>query len=309
VNESAPAFFKRGPSALNRLIFFASLSVLTIVADVRFHGLEWVRSGVQVALQPAQQLTALPSQWMFQLQGFLTIQTKLQNEVHQLKQEQLALGAQAQRAQGLQSEIQQMRALLKMRERFEKTPVTAQILFSSPDPFVRKVVIDKGSNEQIQTGQVVVDHIGVIGQITRVYQWMAEVTLLTDKDQSIPIMVVRTGQRGILFGTSLDHSLDLRFMPASSDLQNGDELVTSGIDSIYPAGLPVAKITNIERNAALVFVKVTCQPSSGLNHYANVMVLASQSLLPANPLMQKNEAAPIAANQGRRRLRTILGNE
>ena len=165
--------------------------------------------------------------------------------------------------QALIAENQHLRQLLEMRERAEQTSTAAEILYVGRDPFSRKVIVDKGSSQDIEEGAAVVDDTGLIGQVTRVFPWTAEVALITDKEQAVPVQVVRSGLRGVMFGIGYDGALDLRFMPVNADIQNGDVLVTSGIDGIYPPGLPVAVVSNIERNAAYPFARITCTPAAG----------------------------------------------
>ena len=97
-------------------------------------------------------------------------------------------------------------------------------------------MVDKGFQHGVKAGQAVVDDNGVVGQVTRVFPWLSEVTLVTDKEQAVPIQAVRSGLRGVTFGIGYDGTLELRFMPVNADIQNGDLLVTSGIDGTYPAG-------------------------------------------------------------------------
>src|SRR5690606_21481400 len=141
----------------------------------------------------------------------------------------------------------------------------AEILYGARDPFNRKFVIGKGANDEVRAGAAVIDAAGVIGQVTRVYPFLAEVTQITDKNHAVPVQNVRTGLRAIVFGNGREGTLDLRYMPISADVQVGDTLVTSGIDGVYPPGLPVARIIDIERNANMAFAHITCEPLSGVD--------------------------------------------
>ena len=156
----------------------------------------------------------------------------------------------------------------------------AEILRIPRDPFNRKVMLDKGNQSGIQPGQVVVDDTGVVGQITRSYPWVSEVTLITDKDHSVPVQVVRNGLRSVVSGTGKDDSLELRYMAGNTDIQEGDSLVTSGIDGVYPPGLPVAVVSKIERNSTYVFARVTCTPVAGVANHRQLLIL---SMLPPAP--------------------------
>jgi len=168
--------------------------------------------------------------------------------------------------------------LLEAQERLSGKSVFAEILYAGRDPFSRKVVIDKGSQNGLQAGQPVIDDVGVIGQVTRVYLLMSEVTLLSDKDQAIPLQVLRNGLRAVAYGGAEGGMLDLRFMAANADIRNGDTLVTSGIDGTYPPGLPVATVARIERDAAYAFARIYLTPTAGTDRYRQVLVLANEAV-------------------------------
>jgi rod shape-determining protein MreC len=138
-------------------------------------------------------------------------------------------------------------------------------------------------SDDIGQGQPVVDAAGLVGQVTRVYPWASQVTLITDKDMTVPVQVMRSGVRGVLFGVGSDGTLELRFMPFSADIQTGDKLITSGIDGTYPAGLPVATVHEVERNAAFMFARISARPAAGVNRYRQVLVLNAIAPHPDNP--------------------------
>ena len=177
-----------------------------------------------------------------------------------------------------------MRQLLEMQEREEQSSTAAEILYVGRDPFSRKVIVDKGSSQGIEEGAAVIDDTGLIGQVTRTFPWTAEIALISDREQVVPVQVVRNGLRAALFGTGYDSALDLRFMPVNTDVENGDVLVTSGIDGVYPAGLPVAVVSNIERNAAYPFAKITCTPAAGPNRNRQVLVMSKLAAPPEYPV-------------------------
>jgi rod shape-determining protein MreC len=191
-----------------------------------------------------------------------------------LKQQHLADSAQLQRLQALEAENAQLRKLLQAAQRIEGQAAIAEILHVPRDPFNRKVMLDKGSQSGIQSGQVVVDDAGVVGQITRIYPWMSEVTLITDKDHSVPVQVVRNGLRSVVSGTGKEGALELRYVAVNTDIQEGDLLATSGIDGVYPPGLPVAVVSRIERNPTYVFARVTCAPVAGVGYNRQLLILS-----------------------------------
>jgi rod shape-determining protein MreC len=148
----------------------------------------------------------------------------------------------------------------------------------------------------------VIDGAGVVGQVTQVGTFTSEVTLITEKDQSVPVMLVRNGLRAVAVGSGKGGSIDVPFMPVSADIQNNDLLVTSGIDGTYPPGLVVAVVTGVEKNAAYVFAKITAKPAAGVESHRYVMVLTSPpTLLPRPPeRADDKKAARDRPSKGRR---------
>src|SRR5882762_11645641 len=148
----------------------------------------------------------------------------------------------------------------------EKLPVQAmpaEVLYLGRDPYSHKLFIDRGTVQGVRAGSPVADDTGIIGQVTRVHPLLSEVTLLTNPDQAVPVQVVRNGLRAIAFGGGASGMLELRFTAANAEVQNGDQLITSGIDGTYPVGLPVATVVHIERDADHTFARVLCRPAAG----------------------------------------------
>lgn len=284
MQASPQPIFKRGPSLVVRLVFFTLLSLVLMVSDSRFRYLEGIRSVVSVVLYPLQQVASMPGILLARTSEFFVTQAALYRENEQLRRENLTNAPKLQRLMVLEAENTQLLRLLDAKPAPERTTTIAEILYESRDAFTRRVIIDHGSNQGLHEGQAVIDHVGVIGQITRVFPFVSEVTLITDKTQSVPVQNARSGLRSVTFGTGHDGALELRFIPVNADMQIGDVLVTSGIDGTYPAGLPVAVVANIERNAAFAFARITCTPSAGVSSFNRVVVLSDAPPRPANPL-------------------------
>jgi len=280
---SPPPFFKRGPSLLTRFTFFSILSVVLLVADARFNYLQVLRQTIAAVVYPLQRLSSMPGGLIVRVGEFFVTQSQLQRENEQLRRQELLNTGATQVGKSLESENQHLRQLLGLRERLPREFIAAEILYSHRDPFTRRVVIDKGFQQGVKPGQAVVDEAGVVGQVTRVFAWVSEVTLVTDKEQAVPIQSVRSGLRGVTFGIGYDGTLELRFMPVNADIQNGDLLVTSGIDGTYPPGLPVAVVSNIERNAAYAFARITCTPTAGVTSFSQVLVVSTADQVPEKP--------------------------
>jgi len=284
VEYSPPPFFKRGPSLLTRFTFFTVLSVVLLVSDARFSYLQVLRQAIATVVYPLQRLASLPSGLAERVGDFFVTQSQLQRENEQLRRQELLHTAQLQIQKALESENQHLRQLLAMRDRVPRDFIGAEILYSHRDPFTRRVVVDKGLQDGVRAGLAVIDDNGVVGQVTRVFPWASEVTLVTDKEQAVPIQAVRSGLCGVTFGIGYDGTLELRFMPVNADLQNGDLLVTSGIDGTYPAGLRVAVVSNIERNAAYAFARITCTPAAGVSSFGQVLIVSTSDKVRENPV-------------------------
>lgn len=299
-HQAAP-LFARGPAPLVRLAFFAGFAILLMVLDARFRYAETLRQGLALLAYPIQRLALAPVQLLSGAADYFSSQVQLQRDNEGLRMQQLELAKDLQTLEALEAENAQLRRLLEARERLPRKSIFAEILYSGRDPFSRKVIVDKGSNDGISPGSAVVDDIGVIGQVTRVYPLLAEVTLITDKDQPIPVQMVRNGLRAVAYGAGDGATLDLRFLAANVDIQNGDRLVTSGIDGTYPAGLPVAKVARIERDAAYTFAKISCVPAAGAGHHRQVLVLAQEARLPPPPEAEVVKPRPTKSKRVRRR--------
>jgi len=296
----SPQFFKRGPGLFARLVFFVLLSLSLMAVDSRFQHLAQIRSGVATVIYPLQKLVVLPIALYHRAGDFFSTQSQLIEDLAALKSARLEDSSQLQRYLALEAENRHLRDLLGMRQRVDAAAVNAtaaEILYLPQDPFSRKITLDQGSQAGLVSGQVVMDGVGVIGQITRVFPWLSEVTLITDKDHSVPVQVQRNGLRSVVFGSGEANDggeaggLEMRYLAVSADIQQGDLLVTSGIDGLYPPGLPVAVVTGIERNAAYAFARIKCTPAAGVGNNRQVLIL---SPLPAAapPPLAPAEAQP-----------------
>ena len=279
-------FFNRGPSPVARLVFFTVLSLLLLFVDARYRYLESTRSALSVVLLPIQRLATLPSSLWQQVSDFFITQSTQHGLIKQndeLKKQHQSDAAQLLQLQALQLENQQLRNLSALPIRNEFTSQLVEVIYAERDVFKRKVLINKGADGDVKIGQVVMDDIGIVGQITRVYPWLSEVTLITEKDHAVPVQVLRNGLRTIVFGSGDTSQLSLRYMPSSADIQNEDVLVTSGIDGIYPPGIPVATVIKIEHEAGYPFARVICLPLAGVDKHRHLLILSGLPNLPPRP--------------------------
>jgi rod shape-determining protein MreC len=203
--------------------------------------------------------------------------------------------------QALEQENARLRALLNVGARFHGAATAAEVLYSGRDPFTQKLFVDKGEAAGVQPGQAVIDETGVVGQVTRVFPYTAEVTLVTDKDHAVPVKVERSGVRSVMYGAGTGRLPELRFLSPNAEIQAGDRLVTSGIDGTYPAGLAVAQVVSVERETGQIFARVTCRPLAGVEKSPHVLVLGSAAATaPPRPDEPADTDSP-RKGKGRRR--------
>ena len=279
MDHQPPPFFKRGPAPFARLSFYATLSLALAFVDARFQTLELVRRGVSVVTHPMQQIAHWPVDLVRNAQSYFSSVTRFSEENAALKRAQLDNALALLRTRQLEVENERLRRLLEIKQREPVSGHVSQILYAARDPFSHRVIVDKGLQDKISPGQPVVDDLGVVGQITRVFPFASEVTLITDKNQAVPVQIVRNGLRSVIFGLG-SGQLELRFMPANADVQNGDLLVTSGLDGVFLAGLPVAKVVHIERDTSYSFARIYCLPVAGVENFGEVMVLDARETSP-----------------------------
>lgn len=275
LDRTPPPFFRQGPSALSKLVFFSALALFLMVADARFRVMQPLRAMVATVLYPVQWLALQPVHLVQFTDGYLTSLTSAQQSEEAALKRLARQSLRANQVEQLTLENRRLRQLLDLREQITVPTQAAEVLYDAADPYARKVVIDHGQVQGVRAGSPVIDEFGVLGQVTRVYPLVSEVTLVIDRDQAIPVLNSRTGVRGVAYGdpTAPGGMLELRFTPANADVQAGDLLTTSGVDGLYPAGLPVAKISKIERRADSAFARITCVPQALVQGARHVMVL------------------------------------
>lgn len=273
----------RGPSATARLFFFAVLSLVLIATDARLHYLVEVRQGFIALLHPLQVIANAPLRLIDDSSQYLHTQTTVVKENIQLKTQALEHAAELQRFQALEVENERLRSLLGAALISSQPARLAEILHMGRDPFSHKIVVNLGSRQGVVAGQAAIDETGVVGQVTRVYPFSSEVTLVTDKELAVPVQVARNGLRAIAFGSGRDATIEMPSLPANVDIRKGDKLITSGIDGIYPAGLAVAEVVMVDTTPDSPFAHIVCKPLAGIeNHRQLLIVSIPKAELPAS---------------------------
>jgi len=266
LDRSPPPFFRVGFAPLTKLIFFSSLSLLLVFGDKQLQFTKPLRAGLSTLILPIQWLVLQPGEALSAMGTYFQNLDQAQTNLKAAELKLLQQSVRSQQLDQLQIENQNLRQLMGLQSSMVVASQAAEVLFDVPDPYNQRIVIDRGQLKNVALGSPVIDAGGVVGQVTRVYPLTSEVTLLTDKDQSIPVLNSRTGARNITSGDVLAGlpMIELKFVPASADVKEGDLLTTSGIDGVYPAGLQVARISHIERRVDISFARIHASPLAEL---------------------------------------------
>ncbi len=275
LDRAPPPFFRQGASALSKLMLFSAMALFLMVADTRFQLTGPVRMTIASVLYPLQWALLQPVTWT--RDGFRQVQSlrSAQDDATTLREQLRLQSPRVQQFDQLSQENERLRQLLELRARMPTPGLAAQVLYDAADPYAHKVIIDKGLIHGVSAGAPVLDESGVLGQVTRVYPSLSEVTLVIDADQAIPVLNIRTGVRAVAFGDPSLHggALELRYMGSNADVQPGDILTTSGIDGVFPPGLPVARVEKVERRVELPFALIYCVPQARVAGASQVLVL------------------------------------
>ncbi|UOD33038.1 rod shape-determining protein MreC [Massilia violaceinigra] len=298
---SPPPLFKQGAPARVKVTVFAFISIVLLMIDARVQMLSSVRQVAGTVLYPLQMAALMPRDALANMGGYFSSVSSLKQEVRDLKIEQVAVAEKLQQAQLQSAENAQLRKLMGAREHVPVKTMLGEILYDARDSSTRKVVLDRGSQHGAALGQPVIDNAGVVGQVTRVFPFTSEVTLLTDREQAIPVQVLRNGLRSVAYGRGQSGTLDLRFVAPNADIQVGDVLITSGLDGVYPAGLAVAKVSKVENSGAGAFGGVVCQPLAGIDRNRHLLILTTLPEVPQRPA----EEPPVPARKNLQKMAPI----
>ncbi len=270
--QQSPAFFVHGASPFSRMVLFCALSIILMAVDAKLNYLSQVRQAFIGGLHPIEVIANMPSEFIRDAKKYFSVHNALVQENYILRQQAFEHAIKLQRLNSLQAENAHLRSLLGGDIPIHPRAILGDISHTGRDPFRNVVIVNRGSQHNIQAGQAVVDAKGILGQVTRVYPFSSEVTLITDKNLSIPVQVERNQLRAIAFGQS-GNTLDIPYLPSNVDIKIGDKLVTSGIDGIYPAGLAVATVTKIDQDSKSPFAKIISTPTAQVSHHLQLLIL------------------------------------
>ena len=287
-HERSSKLFNKGPSLLSKFLLISLISIVLMGIDFRFHYLKNIRQTTNVFTKPFHAFLNLPSNLYDFTTQYFSNQSQLIHENEILKLDMDRLKADLQRLDFIDQENDQLKNLLEVKNAHKFKTEAVSIIYSRFDPFNQKIIIDGGQNKNFQAGPPVIDALGLVGQIRSVFPETSEVVLLIDKKMSVPIQIQRNGLRAITNGNGQNEMISLSYLPHSVDVIQGDILKTSGIDTIYPEGLAVAEVIQINNDLKLPFAKIICKPIAAIRNFNHLLVVMPSVNL-NKPMPSKND--------------------
>lgn len=263
----------RGPSVGVRLLFLLAASGALMVLDQRGQELARIRAALMTLVYPLQAVAAAPLQLYREIADGFASERALKAENQTLQDEHTQLQARLQQFEALEAENQRLRDMLGSSARVSARAVTAELIEVSLEPFTRRLIVARGAEHGVYVGQPVIDAYGILGQVTTLSPRTATITLITDPSHAIPALLSRNGLRVMVFGSGDPDSVSIPYLTATTDIREGDILVSSGIGGTFPAGYPVASVTRIENDPNESFLAIAARPTARLNHDTQVLLI------------------------------------
>ena len=263
----------RGQFSASKLLVALILSFGLMYLDHKDQYLNKVRSYISATTYPIYVVSNAPKNIFLSLRETMGQKEKIVLENQRLKTENITLNSKIQQIYRLEKENKRLHDLLDSKPKNEDIFVLAEIVAENPDPFKHRIIINKGSKENVYINQTVADSKGIIGHVIRDQIFGSEVLLITDPEHAIPIEIARTGLRSIALGIGRYEAIQLSYLAVSTDIQAGDILLTSGLGGQYPAGYPVATIEKVSAQKGEPFLEVRAKPFAKLKNINEVWVI------------------------------------
>lgn len=301
LDRTPPPFFRQGASARTQLVVSAALALFLMVADTRFTLVEPLRTALATALLPVQRALVWPFEAAVTAGDYLRGLQAARAAEQDARARLAALSLQARRAETLAEENETLRRLLALGPALPPRQTAAQVLYEARDAYSQRLVVDRGAMHGVQPGSAALTADGVLGQVTRLYPWSSELSLLTDADSRVPVVNARTGLRAVAYGgagVGGGGLLELRFLAADADVVPGDAWLTNGLDGVYPAGWPVGTAAAVQRRRDSGFTRVLLTPAATGEGVHHLLLLAPVAPAAAVGSMKEVPSPPVDGPDG-----------
>jgi rod shape-determining protein MreC len=243
-------------------------------ADSRFGYLDRVRYGLGYATTPIYWVADIPTRVSFWIDDVFVSRTDLLEENEGLREELLVAQRELQLLESLTSENSRLLALNEATGSINGDVMPAEIINVSPDPYSKRVLINKGASDGLFIGQPLLDANGLMGQIDEVLPYTSWALLITDPHHVTPVEVNRNGERALARGSrTVSNELELEFVTQTQDMRAQDLLVSSGMGQVFPKNYPVAEVISVYADPGLDFATVRARPLAQMASTRHVMIV------------------------------------
>lgn len=287
--EQSLRLFKRGQASSATLIFFVVLCIVLMVVDSQTNWLVPVRRVAATVITPLQKAALWPRNVVVQISNWSNAVELAKTQTEEAQRQRIGLTQLNVQASQMAAENAQLRRLLGIKNSVIIPSVAVEILYTAANPLHQTLVLTKGAKDGIAPGMPLIGEGGIVGQIQRVTSSTSEASLITDERITIPAIVLRNGLRVVVYGSGRPGRVEVRYLALGADIQEGDQLVTSGIGGVYPAGLAIGRVSKIENNSAQGFVSAVVEPSAHPERYLHFLVLLTEVIHPQGDTLSEKE--------------------
>jgi len=200
---------------------------------------------------------------------FELVSTEEENQ--SLKKDLQEARQKARRCDELEITNQRLREYLNFREKIDRPSIAAEIIGQDPSPWHNSLSINRGADDGVAKGDAVVVPEGVVGQVVEVSSRYSRIMLIVDRNSAVDALVQRSRARGILKGTS-EGRCRLEYALRKQDIQDGDLIITSGLDGVYPKGISLGSVSKVVVKGPGVFQEIEVQPDVDFSRIEEVIV-------------------------------------
>ncbi|RDH42863.1 rod shape-determining protein MreC [Zooshikella ganghwensis] len=270
---SIKSLFAKQRSLATRLFLCVVLSVASMIVDHKYNYLDTVRAWLTVIVTPIQWVADIPARMWGMADNALQTRAELLEENARLEAKNLILERKLQKLAALTAQNIRLRELLNSSRSIDEKVLIAELMGIDPNPYTHQIIVNKGSLDGVYVGQPLLDAKGLMGQVITVSPFSSRIMLITDTHHSIPVQVNRNGVRAIAVGTGKLDELELRHVPDTTDIRQGDILVSSGLGQKFPVGYPVGEVTSVVHDPGKPFAVIKVRPAAKLDRSRHVLLV------------------------------------